>query len=338
MNTKNADENDKAQKGTLPANPEGGTRPVKLAPKIAPPRILTVKELLEASMLRAMSRAPSRSCTTGVAGLDRATGGFCPGQVWVIGADTNWGKSSFAVMVTDVNLQNGKRVLIVSSEDDESIYGDRLMVRRARVNALRFRDRKLHDDEYQRVTNVVASAAPDPVFLDARGKKAEKVASEVRWAIATHDVDLVIYDYLQEFRAERRHEDRRNEVSEVAAMLREVVKTSGKAGIIFSQITVQVGKKYPDKHSIRESRDVSNAADVIALGFTPNETLPGKDGQGTVDAGTKCMLIDKVKQGIKGTVPLEWDKEGAFFESDTRERDDVDDLSSDFEDGDRRHP
>lgn len=310
---KNLDENDKAMRGTLPRDPEANTRPIQLAPKIAPPRILTVKELLDASAERAMSRAPSRACTTGVAGLDRATGGFCPGQVWVIGADTNWGKSSFLIMVADENIRKGKRVLIVSSEDDESIYGDRLLVRRAEVNALRFRDRRLSPDEYNRVADVVAKAETAPVFLDARGKKAEQVAKEVKWAIATHDIDLVAYDYLQEFRAQKQYDDRRNEVSEVAAMLREPIKTTGKTGIIFSQITVSVGKKYPDKHSIRESRDVSNAADVIALGFTPNEVLPGKNGQATVDAGTKCMLIDKVKQGIKGAVPLDWDEEGAFF-------------------------
>lgn len=316
---KTLDENDKAARGTLPTDPEKNTRPIQLAPKIAPPRILTVKELLEAAAERSMDKRPSRACTTGVKGLDYATGGFCPGQVWVIGADTNWGKSSFAIMVADENLQDGKRVLIVSSEDDESIYGDRLMVRRARVNAMRFRDRNMTPEEYNSVADVLARAEPAPVFLDARGKKAERVAEEVRWAIATHDVDLVIYDYLQEFRSSKRHEDRRNEVSEVAAILREAIKTSGKTGIIFSQITIQVGKKYPDKHSIRESRDVSNAADVIALGFTPTEALPGKNGQTSVDAGTKCVLIDKVKQGIKGTVPLDWNEEGAFFETDTRQ-------------------
>ena len=38
------------------------------------------------------------------------------------------------------------------------------------------------------------------------------------------------------------------------------------------------------------------------------------------------MLIDKVKQGIKGTVPLAWNNEGAYFErvADPHPADDLD--------------
>lgn len=289
--------------------------PIRLAPSPADPKVLTVKDLLDASAERALKRAPSLACTTGVSRLDDATGGLRPGHVWVFGADTNWGKSSFLIMVADENMAKGKRVLIVSAEDDASLYGDRLMVRRSRINAKRYRDRRLTPDEMDRVTDTVAAARPDPVFLDARGKSAEHVAEQVKWAIQQHGIDLVCYDYLQEFRSKRKHQDRRNEVSEVAATLREAVKTSGKTGIIFSQITVSAEKKYPDKHSIRESRDVSNAAEVIILGFTPTEDIKRPDGSLVALAGVKCALVDKAKDGIKGAVPLDWNEELAAFEA-----------------------
>jgi len=307
------DDNDLAKMGRAPRDLEDGTKPMNPTPVGGKPRILTVKQLLDASAERALSRAPRGSCTTGVNKLDDATGGLRPGHVWVFGADTNWGKSSFLIMLADENMKKGKRVLIVTSEDDESIYGDRLMVRRSKVNAKRYRDRKLWDDELARVTDIVASAQPDPVFLDARGKPAETVAAQVKWAIREHRIDVVCYDYLQEFRSSKRYQDRRNEVSEVAAMLREAIKTSGKTGIIFSQITVNAEKKYPDKHSIRESRDVSNAAEVIVLGFTPTTPITRADGSVVVDAGRKCALVDKAKDGIKGAVELDWDDESASF-------------------------
>ncbi len=328
--SKAPDENDKLQAGVLSPDLEAGTRPVASVvqmPGKTPPKVLTVKELLESAADRALGRKPREFCTTGVQRLDDATGGLRPGHVWVFGADTNWGKSSYLVMLADVNMKNGKRVLIVSSEDDHSMYGDRLMVRRARVGAKRFRDRELTPEEMTRVTKVLSEARPDPVFLDARGKSAELVAKEVKWAIAQHNIDLVAYDYLQEFRAVKRYQDRRNEVSEVAAMLREAVKTSGKTGIIFSQITVSADKRYPDKHSIRESRDVSNAAEVIALGFTPAESLMRPDGSVAVEAGKKAILIDKAKDGIKGAVQLMWSEEMAAFGSDT-----VNEYADEFDD------
>jgi len=39
----------------------------------------------------------------------------------------------------DVVVKRGKRDLIVSSEHTEEVYGDRLMVRRTRVDALKYR-------------------------------------------------------------------------------------------------------------------------------------------------------------------------------------------------------
>jgi replicative DNA helicase len=328
------DDNDLAMQGRAPKDLEDGTKPMNPTPVGGKPRVLTVKQLLDASAERALSRAPRGSCTTGVNKLDDATGGLRPGHVWVFGADTNWGKSSFLIMLADENMKKRKRVLIVSSEDDESIYGDRLMVRRAKVNAKRYRDRKMTDEEMTRVTDVVAAAPPDPVFLDARGKPAEQVAAQVKWAIREHAIDIVCYDYLQEFRSSKRYQDRRNEVSEVAAMLREAIKTTGKTGIIFSQITVSADKKYPDKHSIRESRDVSNAAEVIVLGFTPTDSITRADGSVIVEGGKKCALVDKAKDGIKGAVELDWDEERAAF---VEIQGEYDVFDGEFDCGDTQH-
>src|SRR5690606_40381223 len=59
----------------------------------------------------------------------------CALPIWVFGADTSWGKSSLFVSVADENLRRGKRILIVSAEDPPSLYGDRLLSRRAQVRS-----------------------------------------------------------------------------------------------------------------------------------------------------------------------------------------------------------
>ena len=115
------DENDKARAGKLPADPKQDARKVTDAP-----RILTVRDLLIESRERACS-AESRkrdNCVTGVQELERAAGGIRPGFVWVVGGDTNTGKSTWLVHVADENLKRGKRVLIVSVEDAPSLYGN----------------------------------------------------------------------------------------------------------------------------------------------------------------------------------------------------------------------
>lgn len=315
------DSNELHMADSLPSDPKSGAVPINAAAKRKAdeePRVLTVKQLLGDSVIRTMSTKSRESCTSLHWRLDEMTGGIRPGHVWVFGAETNWGKSSYLVAVADENIQRKRTVLIVSSEDSESIYADRLMARRSRVSASRLRDGKLTPEELSKV-NVVASNAENlPVFLDARGKNIESICKQVDVLIKKHAVDLVAFDYLQEFRTSQRYENNeRVKFRDIASQMRGVVKDNNIAGMILSQITVQDGKKYPDKHSIRESRDVSNAAEVVALGFTPSEDIPGKDGS-HINAGSRCIKIDKAKDGWKGAVMMGWNTESACFEVERR--------------------
>ncbi len=292
---------------------------------------LTVRDLLTGAATDALTRRRQEYCTGLHWQLDEATGGIRPGHVWVFGAETNWGKSSWLVGVADENIKRGKKVLIVSSEDSESIYGNRLMARRARVNFSRLRDRNLTREETDRVMLAAQQGEQLPVFVDARGRDIESVCREVENMILDHAVDLVAWDYLQEFRTKERHQDERVKYREIAAQMRNVTKSAGIAGLILSQITVSETKKTPDKHSIRECRDVSNAAEVVALGFTPEADLKGPNGVVVAAAGVKCIKIDKAKDGQKRNVQMDWNTESACFEMTEKPRSQAEFLGDEFD-------
>jgi len=303
------DETEKAQAGTLPDDPTEGAQDV--AADV--PRVLTDRDLVGAAVRRAFEpHTAMTGCTTGHWRLDDATDGIEPETVWVIGADTSWGKSSLAIMMADENMP-GKKFLIVSAEDPPRLYGNRFVVRRAKVSAKRFKRRSLTDVERSRVEKV--KGYEQPVYLDARGRGVEWVCRHVKQIIREYGIDVVVYDYLQAFDNEKPQQDRRNQVSYIARVLTDSVKTSGAAAIILSQITVSEGKSRPDKHSIRESRDVSNAAENVLLGFTPDKPIE-KDGKRLAEAGDKCLFADKVKDGTRGgLIVMPWNEEGAYFES-----------------------
>jgi len=223
--------------------------------------------------------------------------------------------SSWIIMIADENIRAGKRVLIVSSEDDKSIYGDRLLLRRSRVSADNFKARTFTLQERAALDKVVDDAEDKPVYFDARGRSVEWVASRTKLLIKEHAIDLVAFDYLQAFDSDKRHQDRRNQVSYIARALTDVTKTLGVAGIICSQLTMQEGKAHPDKHSIRESRDVANAAEVVALGFTPDKPIKrNTDGVQLAAPGDRCVFLDKVKDGARGALlRMSWDDNSACF-------------------------
>jgi replicative DNA helicase len=281
-------------------------------------RLLTVRQLLQGAEERAKSERV-KVCTFGHAEIDNDTGGVMPGFVWVFGADTSWGKSSLGVMLVDENIKAGKRCLIVSAEDAESLYGDRLMCRRSRVNASRLLLKNLNDYEQAQVARVAAVSEDVPVFLDARGKSAEWAGQQVKKLIRLEKIDLVLYDYLQAFDNQRAQQDRRNSLTYIARVLTDAVKSENIAGVIYSQITVsdaKGGKKHPDKHSIRDSRDVSNAAEVVALGFVPENGIKSKHGGWRVEPGKRAVLLDKVKNGVaKRFYSMKWDDNSACFDA-----------------------
>jgi replicative DNA helicase len=218
--------------------------------------------------------------------------------------------------MADDNIRSGRRVLIVSSEDTEEVYGDRLMVRRAKVDALHYRDNCLTADEVSRCNEQEAKGEPVPVYVDARRWEIEDLAAHLSKLIRDERIDVVAFDYVQEFRSRRRWQDERVKYREIASVMRHIAKDAKIAGLLFSQLTLDDKTKVPNRHNIRECRDIANAAEVILIGFEPEADVKGADGNVLIEAGTKAIFVDKVKNGPRGgRIALPWNKESACFES-----------------------
>lgn len=318
--SKAPDENDKLKAGRLDPNPEAGTKAVvqPIRKGEEPPRVLTIRQMLEAAATRAQNKKAPQACTTGHILLDDATGGIEPGDGWVMGAGSSWGKSSWLVSLVDENIQLGKRVLIVSTEDSEAIYGNRLLARRSGVSAYRLKQRTLTPDDDEKIEEQIRKAEPTPAFLDARGKSAEWAALAASQIAKAEEIDLVCYDYLQEFTSDRPDENHRLTVKRIASVLRTPIAKMGKASILFSQLTFDSTQKraHPERDMIRDCRDVANAATVILLGYTPEKDFGDreKSPETFVPAGKKAIWVDKVKEGAaKFAVPMDWNDEVACF-------------------------
>lgn len=289
--------------------------------------ILTEQQVLKAAMDQAMSERRKPGAMTGARSLDIATGGIRRGHVWVFGADTNWGKSSWLCMLADIALRQGRHPLIVTGEDPETLYGARLLARRTNVDAMRLRDAALDMYDRRAVTDVVNVASQKQILLDARGRSAEAIAADIRSACAI-GVDLVLVDYIQAFRSQLQHQDKRTEVAHIGRIFTDAIKLGGAGGVMFSQITKDPTGKHPTKDSIRETRDLSHAAEVVALGYSVKKEKERKldrygrpvpddnahDATEEKEEERKFLFLDKNKDGPKGwKVELKWDDRTASF-------------------------
>jgi replicative DNA helicase len=304
------DENDKLRAGQLPDDPfDGETVSAEV------PRILSVRDLLQSSLTRATTRERRVYGTSGHCRIDEATGGLRPGDVWLCGADTSWGKSSFAVMLADENIKRGKRVLIVSAEDSEATYGDRLMRRRSGVPAERMRHRRLTAADQDAMAEALAKGEPLPVFIDARGRPVEWLAPRCKQAIVEHAIDIVVFDYVGAFVGKLKQPDRRGMVHYVARVLTDVAKTAkpgGIAGVILSQLTHSDEETVPGKYAIRDSKDLTQMSEVTLIGFLAPRDVPDRG----IRKGDRCIKLAKVKEGpAGGQVRMAWNDVTACFDA-----------------------
>lgn len=333
------DDNDRAKAGKLPADPKADAKVVLLKSGEEPPRILTVRQLLEAGRDAAQKARSLRPCTTALKELDEATGGMIPGLSWLFMARTSWGKSSWLVMIADENLKRGRRVLIVTSEDDEAIYGSRLLARRSRVTARKLRTGALEPEDEEAIENAIVTAETCPVYLDARGKTMDWVCDRLPGIIEREQIDMVAGDYLQELPSKRPERDPVADIEARARKWRHTCKTSKVASVLFSQITEEQGKKYLDKNSVRGSKAVSNGADVILCGDTAQDEITLRrrvngfdEDAGTIQKGAKFLKLDKCKNAaVPQWFPLGWDDETASFKQTVDDPEPYETDCSDFD-------
>jgi replicative DNA helicase len=343
--SKTEDINDLAKEGRLPADPSKLAQPVSPKAKeqaADDARLVTVRQLLARSMARALKpREEKDIITTGHWEMDRDTDGFRKECVWVFGAKSSWGKSSYLIMVTDENIKRKKRVLIVSAEDPEDLYGDRLMIRRARVDRYRFTLGCLRRDEQERLRDVATKGEDVPVYLDARGKSVEWAAKRVRTLVQAEGIDLVAWDYLHAFQKDKAIDETRQSLNYIARVMTDTVKTIGRAGIIFAQVTPDTKDLVPDMYTIRDTKDVVNAAEVVAIGFEPKMKIErDQDGEKVVvaEAESKAIVLAKNKPGPgpKGRVyGMKSDKEHQCFDVTPDPSDEFRKWDEDFDQGDK---
>jgi replicative DNA helicase len=160
---------------------------------------------------------------------------------------------------------------------------------------------------------VLGKSEPVPVYLDGRSVPFERLCHQIGHVMDEHAIDLVMLDYIQECRTKKKHEDDRRMFREIARLFRATVKSRHKSGIILSQLTVSDQTKAPTKYDVRECKDMSMGAEVVAIGWMPAADIKDKHGDVVVEGGKRALIIDKAKDGIRGTVQLDWDNRSACF-------------------------
>ena len=235
--------------------------------------------------------------------LNRAIGGWLPGQVTIVGARPGVGKSHFVVHLANYVSKAGGRVLIFSLEMSARDVWVRMIANESGVDSFRILHGNLDEHESASAQAAAIRLGRQPIILDdTPSLTVEQISSRVRREQLAGQVDLVLIDFLNIIQGDRR-QDRRLEVEGVALRLQAMARTTGIPIVVMAQLN-RGAADIPTMESLRETGAIEQIADVIVLLATPNKRDTG-DLDPDRDPNLLVMNLDKNRRGLSGLLEMQ---------------------------------
>lgn len=232
------------------------------------------------------------------------------GKYVILGGYPSDGKTAFALNSALVQARSGKKIGFYSFETDANTVEDRVMASIARIDMKRIQRNAITDGEWDRyAVRSDASSWPFDV-ISASGMTVDDIRAD---ALA-HRYHSIYIDYLQLVSLSRdaRYNSRVDEVTKLSIQLQQMAKTTGINVAALSQLSRPERRNGkippPDMHSLRESGQIEQDADVVMLIW--------REDVNDVRA-ERFLKVAKNKEGVTGSWTLAFDGARQRFGWDT---------------------
>lgn len=256
---------------------------------------------------------------SGVADVDRATGGFFPGELAIIGARPSVGKSAFGLNVAVDAAQKGHKVCFVSCEMVDSQFGQRLISNTTQIDGMKLRNAEIDDKDWIQIADALGLFSSLPISFTFGTKTVEDLRNDIQYKVDMGQCDLVVIDYLQLLRSKRRFEMEYERVGHVSRMLKEMTSDFRIPIVALAQAKRQNNNgraRCPVMDDLRSSGDIEQDADTIIFLHRPDDaddpTVDSRDRQyfDTLAENGKQYIVFSVakqRQGQTGIIGAAFD-------------------------------
>ncbi len=268
-------------------------------------------------------RGPQDMGITGIAShftdMDKMINGLNDSNLIILAARPGMGKTAFAVNVAEnVCFQNNMSVGVFSLEMSADQYVHRMICSQAEVESEKIQTGSLNGLEYQRIVAAVNKMQNHPMIIDDQpGLTITDLRARARRMKETHNIDLLVIDYLQLITgsgSSRSMENRQNEISEISRLLKNLARELEIPVICLSQLSRKVEERTnhrPMMSDLRESGSIEQDADIVMF-LLRREYYDPLDKPGMAE-----LIICKNRHGAIGSVNLTFRKELAQFANHT---------------------
>ncbi len=211
---------------------------------------------------------PILGLPTGFYDLDKMTGGLYGSDLSIVGARPSMGKTAFVLsFALNVARQNKGGVAVFSLEMSGSQLVRRMLSMLSGVGMGVLKNPNLGDDAYHQLADACESLYGLPIFVDDNTDVTPfEMRGKCRRLQAEHGLSLVLVDYLQLMKSNKKTENRTQEISEIARSLKGLAKELDVPVIALSQLNRGVEQrddKRPMLMDIRESGSIEAEADLV---------------------------------------------------------------------------
>lgn len=241
---------------------------------------------------------------TGFYKLDDCLGGLEGGDITIIGARPATGKSAIVTQMIGQMAKKGHRVGYFNMEMNESQVYERFVSRLAELSLTRVRRAKAFLGGEQEAFEKANDEMSEYDVVISTGSKS---ISEVRAESRHQRFDVIIIDYLQLIKSDRRYANRASEVGDVSRAIKALATELHVPIILLSQLNrVSESKetKEPTMAELRESGDIEQDASNIILMWNLSEK----------NRSFKGLKVEKQRQGDTIKEGLKFDGDHMRFE------------------------
>ena len=254
--------------------------------------------------------------------LDRETGGMAKGNLIIVGARPEIGKSTFAQQVAIKLTDSNKVVLLCSAEMSDKEYTVREIVAKTGIDIKRIGRVKLNNIENGRVQDAIGRITEQHLEFLGGNLTTTEIESAAKEVDINTGLDLIIVDYIQ-LLADSQGSSLNERVSYISRRLKQIAVELDVPVLAVSQLNRELEKrddKHPNLASLRDSGSLEQDADVVLLlyrsgayynnEFDWKQSPYGRRGQ-PFEPSILEVLIAKHRQwgGGNRIVKLGWDEQ-----------------------------
>jgi len=257
-----------------------------------------------------------RGVASGFRSLDDTLAGMQDSNLLILAARPALGKTSFALNIAQHAAVKEKiTVGFFSLEMSQEELIDRLLVSQGDIDAWRLKTGRLDEKDFARLSDAMGELAEAPLFIDdTPANSVLEMRTKARRLQVEHGLKLLIVDYLQLARSNRRWDSRVQEVSEISQGLKNLARELKIPVLALSQLSRAVemrGGKVPQLADLRESGALEQDADVVMFLYREDEE----------DLENVSLKIAKHRNGPLKTIKLHFKGDRiSFYEAETKRK------------------